>query len=75
MSPRYGDSAPPNLNVRYFFTVLSFNYLMITELRKPASSTSVLAEHSHISQEHIVPINKISPHVDMKLDKYIPTMT
>ena len=27
---RYGDSAPPYLNVRDFLTVLSFKYLMIT---------------------------------------------
>ena len=29
MPPRYGDSAPPYLNVRDLFTVLSFKYLMI----------------------------------------------
>ena len=41
------------------------------ELRKPASSTSVLAEHSGISQEHIGPINIKSPPEDINWDKHI----
>ena len=46
-------------------------YNILPELRKPASSTSVLAEHSGISQEHIGPTNIISPPEYLNWDKYI----
>ena len=42
-----------------------------TELRKPASTASVLAEYSGISQEHSGPINKTLPPEDINWDKCI----
>ena len=41
-------------------------------MKKPASTASALAEHSGISQEHIGPINLITPLEDLNWDKYIP---
>ena len=43
-----------------------------TELRKPASTASVLAEHSSNSKEHICPLNIKSPPGDIDWDKGLP---
>ena len=42
------------------------------ELRKPASTANVLAEHSGIPQEQIGPKNITSPPEDINWNKWIP---
>ena len=52
-----------------FNVILNFGVMCLTELRK---TTSALAEHPGISQEHIDPINIISPPDDINWDKCTP---